>query len=184
MPDVTSGGVALTVKPSPAVTNFGVRPLVPPRRFPNRHKINKIKSKKYRKIRKRKADRLKGAELDAQTEEEVRARDEEEERERVRERMSLNHRNTSKWARRQLRRGNLDVNTRKALQEQVREGERLSKKREGESDGDSDGSDSDSAEAAKRQARKIIDDDARPEDGAKGDLFKLEFMRKGMERNL
>merc|ERR1719424_2253113 len=71
----------------------------------------------------------------------------------MKERMTLRHKNTSKWARTQLKRGaNMDSNTRKAVQEQLRLGQELrdtmdrpnANDNDGDGGGDSD-SDSDSS---------------------------------------
>ena len=60
--------------------------------------------------------------------------------------MTLRHRNTSKWARRALKRGVevMDVGTKEALAEQLRMGQALRRKIEGR--GDEVGSDDDSDE--------------------------------------
>ena len=56
-----------------------------------------------------------------------------EEFDRMKERMSLAHKNTSKWAKRQIRSGKvLDLDTRKALSAQVQRGEDLRKRVEGD----------------------------------------------------
>ena len=69
------------------------------------------KSKKYRRIRKRQRERLKESALDAAMEDDedndlAKELQEKEEVARIQERMSLAHKNTSKWARRILKRGN------------------------------------------------------------------------------
>ena len=52
--------------------------------------------------------------------------EEKEAQERMEERMTLRHKNTSKWARAALKRGaSLDSHTRKAVQEQLRLGQEL-----------------------------------------------------------
>eukprot|EP00522_Entomoneis_paludosa_P018414 CAMPEP_0172455512 /NCGR_PEP_ID=MMETSP1065-20121228/12102_1 /TAXON_ID=265537 /ORGANISM="Amphiprora paludosa, Strain CCMP125" /LENGTH=834 /DNA_ID=CAMNT_0013207973 /DNA_START=9 /DNA_END=2513 /DNA_ORIENTATION=+ len=146
-----------------------------------RHHINKIKSKKYRRIRKRQRERLKEAEIAENPDiaEELR---EKEEVERIKERMTLAHKNTSKWAKRVLKRGkNVDVDTRRALSAQLKRGDDLLKKMKGDSDDEEDDSDEDLAESA----RKVLEDgDDGQEDGAvqgKG-LFKLAFMQRGVEK--
>jgi U3 small nucleolar RNA-associated protein 14 len=65
---------------------------------------------------------------------------EEEELRRARERLTLKHRNTSRWARRALKRG-LDLATdeqRGAIAEQLRHGQELKAKRPGGQQGHSD----------------------------------------------
>ena len=157
-----------------------------------RHQINKIKSKKYRKIRKKKAEKEKekDMELIRQNDPELaRELDEKEEIARMKERMTLQHKNTSKWARQQLRRGkNIDADTRKALSAQITQGDELRRKMMG--DGESDGSDSDgnyNANPAERyiQAKQIAqaNDDSEDEEMAKNKsgLFGLEFMQRGIK---
>eukprot|EP01082_Thalassiosira_pseudonana_P011372 g9944.t1 g9944 contig4:923114-924738(+) len=98
-----------------------------------RHRINKIKSKKYRKIRKRQREREKDAEDEAARLDDPnidREKLEQEEMDRMKERMTLAHKNTSKWARRVLRRGaKMDVEERRALSLQIAKGEELRKRR-------------------------------------------------------
>ena len=150
-----------------------------------RHHMNKIKSKKYRKIRKKQKLRMKGAEdAEAVENDDDYAKDLEEkaEMERMKERMSLKHRNTSKWAKSVLRRGkNMDVETRRALSEQVRVGNELKRKMEGQYDADSD-DDDDGDEELLKQARDILADAESDNLGEKRrGLFKLDFMKKGLE---
>lgn len=72
------------------------------------HHINKIKSKKYRKIRKKQRTNQTQKDLEARLQggddELLKELQEKEEMERVKERMTLAHKNTSKWARQQLAR--------------------------------------------------------------------------------
>ena len=97
-----------------------------------RHHMNKIKSKKYRRIRKKQRQRLKEAEMAAQIDQDpdmVKELEEKEEVERMKERMTLAHKNTSKWAKRVLKRGkNVDKDTRRALSAQLKRGDDLRKK--------------------------------------------------------
>ena len=159
-----------------------------------RHRINKIKSKKYRKIRKRQRDRHqeaenKAAHLDDPATAE-REQIEREEMDRMKERMTLAHKNTSKWARHVLRRGkNMDVEERRALSLQIAKGEELRRKVMGE-DGDgtlSDDDDEETEESLLMKAREILMENEDDEDndgdgkGKKKGLFQLEFMKRGME---
>lgn len=151
-----------------------------------RHKINKIKSKKYRRIRKKQRERAKGDELDAQVQEDpvlAKELEEKEEVERMKERMTLAHKNTSKWAKRILKRGkNVDVDTRRALSAQLKRGDDLRQKmtttRAGERD--EDDSDEDLIESARGVLADAENDGGQLSDG-KG-LFKLSFMQRGIER--
>jgi U3 small nucleolar RNA-associated protein 14 len=146
-----------------------------------RHHINKIKSKKYRKIRKKQRMRLKDAEDTEAAEEDdnyAKELEEKNEMERMKERMSLKHRNTSKWAKRVLRRGaNVDSDTRKALSEQVRIGDELKRKMQGNY---SDSEDDDANLLDKAQALLTEVEEEDPNDTKKKGLFKLDFMQKGL----
>lgn len=147
-----------------------------------RHRISKIKSKKYRKIRKK--QKLRGIEEEeneaAEHDEELaREIEEKAEMERMKERMSLKHRNTSKWAKRVLKRGGaIDLETRKALSEQIRIGDELKKKMEGQF-GESDEEEEVDLIA---QARNILSEtEQNGEDNNNKGIFKLAFMKKGIE---
>ncbi|GMI15524.1 hypothetical protein TrLO_g1339 [Triparma laevis f. longispina] len=145
-----------------------------------RHRLNKIKSKKYRKIRKKKSDREKLKEMELMKELDPSAAREEEEKEavkRMEERMTLQHRNTSKWARKQLRRGNLDTDTRRQLSEQIAIGDKLRKKMSGEDEEESDSDEED----LKKVAEEVLRDEGGGEEEGRSSLFKLDFMKKGVE---
>ncbi len=148
-----------------------------------RHRISKIKSKKYRKIRKK--QKLRGIEEEeneaAEHDEELaREIEEKAEMERMKERMSLKHRNTSKWAKRVLKRGGaIDLETRKALSEQIRKGDELKKKMEGQF-GESDEEEEEVDLIS--QARNILSEtEQNGEDNNNKGIFKLAFMKKGIE---
>ena len=160
-----------------------------------RHRINKIKSKKYRKIRKRQKDKLTSAEMDvaAMLQDDPtttdRERIEREEMDRMKERMTLAHKNTSKWARHMLRRGaKMDIEERRALSLQIAKGEELRRKVMGEEE-DNDGASDDEEETEEdllKKARDILmenDDDETNAGGSKKKkgLFQLAFMERGMQ---
>lgn len=153
-----------------------------------RHHINKIKSKKYRRIRKKQRERLKEAEMSAQMEQDpdlARELEEKEEIERMKERMTLAHKNTSKWARRVLKRGkNVDVNTRRALSAQLQRGEDLRKKMNAAADDAEDDGESDDEDLVDT-ARKVLtstEDEQNDQPSGKTGLFKLSFMQRGVEK--
>ncbi|KNC76954.1 hypothetical protein SARC_10568 [Sphaeroforma arctica JP610] len=107
-----------------------------------RARINKIKSKGYHKKLKQEAKKKAGAndlmqaDMVLSQEEQLKA-----ERERAQERMTLRHKNTSKWAKNLLRRNTMDPTAKAQLEEQLRRGNELRKKINDDSDGDSvDGS--------------------------------------------
>ena len=149
-----------------------------------RHHINKIKSKKYRKIRKKKRDKEKEADFDDDDPDAVRELEEKEEMERMKERMTLAHKNTSKWAKRVLRRGGkIDMDTRKALSAQIRIGDDLRKKMMGEnSDDDEEYNNMDPID----QARALLLETEKDETDSnkktkKSSLLEMSFMQKGIE---
>ncbi|RIA97330.1 small-subunit processome [Glomus cerebriforme] len=91
-------------------------------------RIAKIKSKTYRKIRKKEKNKLdlkQLAELDPKLarEEQLRL-----ERARAQERMTLKHKNTSKWAKQALKHGRHDLEGRQAIAEQLQRHEELKRK--------------------------------------------------------
>jgi len=160
-----------------------------------RHHMNKIKSKKYRKIRKR--IKLKNQEEEEKLAAEVdvdyaRQLEEREEMERVKERMSLAHKNTSKWAKRILQRGkHADKETRRALSEQLRIGDTLRHKMMttrghdiNDYDHDDDDDDDDDDKNIKRKAEDLytgIQKDATSNSvDTENKLLNLAFMKKGV----
>lgn len=151
-----------------------------------RHRMKKIKSKKYRRIRKKQRERAKESEIDAQAQDNpdiLRELEEKEEFDRMKERMTLAHKNTSKWAKRILRRGkNVDVDTRKALSAQLKRGDDLRKKMNQAGYG-SDSDDSGSEDLVE-SARKVLQDTETTNEEAseRSGLFNLKFMQKGMEK--
>ena len=167
-------------------------------------RVRKIKSKDYHRRLKKKEKRLREEEgegadglegtLDLEGEREAR---EAAEYARAEERLTLRHKNTSRWARRALKRGmaNMDDGMKKALGEQLRLNEALRKKVEmagsdSDSDSEDDGGSSDEGGeggGGKRTARaqaKVLreleeDPDATlPEKG----LFSLPFMKRAINR--
>ena len=149
-----------------------------------RHHINKIKSKKYRRIRKRQRERLKDAEAEENPDVAAELK-EKEEVDRIRERMTLAHKNTSKWAKRVLKRGkNVDIDTRRALSAQLKRGDDLRQKILGKNDDDDDDSDEDLVTTARRVLEDTEEKRAsNHEDAVEGKgLFKLAFMQRGLEK--
>lgn len=153
-----------------------------------RHHINKIKSKKYRRIRKKQRERLKESDMAAQMEEDpdlVREMEEKEEIERMRERMTLAHKNTSKWAKRVLKRGkNVDMDTRRALSAQLARGDALRRKMDSTEAGENESDDDDGNEDLIEMARKVLSNsESNSNDMMKSTgLFQLSFMQKGLEK--
>lgn len=150
-----------------------------------RHHMKKIKSKKYRRIRKKQRERAKESALDAaivEDEELARELKEKEEVSRIQERMTLAHKNTSKWAKRILKRGkNVDMDTRKALSAQLKRGDDLRKKMLDKNDESESSSDE---EDLVDSARKVLVDAeaGSPLPSENTGLLKLAFMQRGIQK--
>ena len=150
-----------------------------------RHHIKKIKSKKYRRIRKKQRERLKESEMEAamQDDEELaRELQEKEETARIQERMTLAHKNTSKWAKRILKRGkNVTKDERRELSAQLKRGDDLRRKMMGDDDDDDGDSDNEDLADSTRKVLQTIEDGPDPTHGRAG-LFKLSFMQKAIQK--
>ena len=162
-------------------------------------RLKKIKSKEYRR-RMKKADKKKletGGQDMLVGEEELQAQREEAEYERAKERLTLKHKNTSRFIRRAIKRGSQhapDEGTRAVIAEQLRLGEEIRRKvnalpsgrdsssESSDDDGDSSDDDRRDARASRKiqaAAREILDDNGEQEE--KG-LLSLPFMRRAMEK--
>ncbi|TFK56541.1 Utp14-domain-containing protein [Heliocybe sulcata] len=149
-------------------------------------RIAKIKSKTFRKIKKK--ERVK---LMAQLDEGEDGDDEEarmkREVERARERATLKHKNTGKWARAMKGRNELDVDQRKEITEMLERGEQLRQKIRGEGESD-ESDDEDDEEAFKASAFEEVQAIKRGElseedaDGAHKSIFNMKFMRDAAAR--
>lgn len=147
-----------------------------------RHHMKKIKSRKYRRIRKKQKERQKEAEA-GEDPDLARELLEKEEVERMQERMTLAHKNTSKWAKRILKRGkNVDVDTRRALSAQLKRGDDLLLRMQATKAGEDEDDDSD--EDLVETARKVLADTESSNDhpAQRKGLFQLSFMQKGIEK--
>ncbi|KAM7521464.1 hypothetical protein LguiA_011366 [Lonicera macranthoides] len=159
-------------------------------------RIKKIKSKTYRRLSKK--DRLKAAaaeiEMDPEAAKELAMK---QEFKRAEERLTLKHRNSSKWARRIIKRGLSlqDDGTRAAISEQLHEHELLKRKmnsmKEGSSSSDDSSDDDDDdilardeegvsklLERAKEKTLDVLEDDETPKSG----LLSLPFMARGLKK--
>jgi U3 small nucleolar RNA-associated protein 14 len=174
-----------------------------------RRRINKIKSKAYHRIRNRQQRRREGEEGDGeqgaeQTREEEVEAEEKEALRRMQERMSLKHKNTSKWARQQLKAGGQHSSVRAAIGEQLRIGDELRRKASrpdgerggGDSDDDSDSSDEsdgeegdeegiEKAKAATQTLILGIEADGKKADSkgaSAGGLMGMKFMQRAVSK--
>ncbi len=154
-------------------------------------RVAKIKSKTYRKIKRKEKERL-GEKIDeggSDDEEMVMKK----EMERARERATLRHKNTGKWAKQMRGKESWDEEGRKGIEEMLDRGERLRRKIAGkgsdESDDDSDGQESADGPEDIRQhafnelARLDNDNEDLPQDKSKGkSVFEMKFMKDAMAR--
>ncbi|KAK0220989.1 Utp14-domain-containing protein [Armillaria nabsnona] len=154
-------------------------------------RVAKIKSKTYRKIKRKEKERL-GEKIDeggSDDEEMVMKK----EMERARERATLRHKNTGKWAKQMRGKESWDEEGRKGIEEMLDRGERLRRKIAGkgsdESDDDSDGQESADGPEDIRQhafnelARLDNDTEELPQDKSKGkSVFEMKFMKDAMAR--
>ncbi|KAA8496059.1 U3 small nucleolar RNA-associated protein 14-like A [Porphyridium purpureum] len=154
-------------------------------------RIKKVKSKKFRKLLRaeKKRTRADDDELDELDDPELTAeRREKAERRRVEERMTLRHRNNSKWVKRQLQRGTgqHDTSVKDAINEQLqleRELKRKTKATHSDSEGESD--------SEFESGYSSLDDGEQKQDAASGGtkeraprkgLFNMNFMQRAMEK--
>ncbi|KAL1758108.1 Utp14 protein-domain-containing protein [Schizophyllum commune] len=159
-------------------------------------RANKIKSKAYRKLQRRAKDKLAAADSDVDMDDEDPEGQARRDLERARERATLRHKHTGKWARAQ--KGKHDDNSRAAMEEMLDRGERLRRRIEGK-DSDDDDSDSDEdedgeegevdPEAIKRRAfDELAGLDAKGKEAEEGQskgaraVFEMKFMKEAMAR--
>lgn len=161
-------------------------------------RIAKIKSKTYRRIKKKEKAKLaaKLGELDDDDgdEDEVRLK---REVERARERATLRHKNTGKWAKAMKARGELDEDQRKEINEMLDRGEKLRRRIQGQGSDESDSSEEeddaygeDGIERVKASAfdelkqLESAGQDASETVGKKGkSVFEMKFMKDAMARD-
>lgn len=169
-------------------------------------RVKKIKSKTYRRIRKKEKERLAkklGEETDGDDDEEDEERRLKREIERAKERATLRHKNTGKWAKAMRSRGELDEDQRKEINEMLDRGEKLRRRIHGkgsddesdDGDEDDDSDDVDPGSAVKRikasafdeldklDVKEGDDDDDDLDGGKKGkSVFEMKFMKSAMAR--
>lgn len=157
-------------------------------------RIKRIKSKKFRKHLKKDRERLadeSGALSDGADQEEAMAA----ERRRVEERVTLRHKNTSKWVRRQLRRGEgmRDESTKAAIEDQLRLHHELKRRQlrevgnrgsDSEKDqmSDPDGEAVSDEEEISRLEKELKDNGTDSRGAPKKGIMSLRFMQAAEER--
>lgn len=152
-------------------------------------RVAKIKSKTYRRLRKKERAKLAEQDDDAEETEEGRLKMEVE---RARERATLKHRSTGKWAMELKRKGELGVDQRRDLEEMLRRGERLKQKIQGVESGE-DEVDEDEMSNVELDISRIkqdafdelarLDGEEAPDTDFKAkSVFKMKFMQDAMAR--
>lgn len=163
-------------------------------------RVSKIKSKTYRRIQKKERQKnqlsleeLEELDADAAAEQRMKM-----EVDRAKERATMRHKNTGKWAKSMLARGDLDQDQRREITEQLERGELLRRKIKGldddesEDDGDDvdDDDDAHGGEDFENIKARAFDELAGLEDddgtegalGKKSGLFEMKFMKDAMAR--
>ncbi|ESK95123.1 small nucleolar ribonucleoprotein complex subunit utp14 [Moniliophthora roreri MCA 2997] len=151
-------------------------------------RVKKIKSKVYRRIKRKEKEKGDNElEMDVD-EEEARSRHE---TERARERATLRHKNTGKWAKSIMRRNGYGEGGREEIEEMLSRGEKLRRKIAGKDSEDDDESGSDSNEddvpGMFDELQALRDEnEEQPLDGIKnkkgGTIFDMKFMKDAMAR--
>ena len=151
-------------------------------------RLAKIKSKTYRRLKKKQKHKLMeklGGEGSDDDEEKRLQR----EVERARERATLKHKNTGKWAKAMKGRGELDEDQRQEVLEMLQRGEKLTRKIHAKGEGDEDDDDSDDDTGDEEGVRaSAFDEVARLAEGegpehSEKSLFSMKFMKDAMARD-
>jgi|ERR1700722_356690 len=159
-------------------------------------RVARIKSKTYRRLKKKERTKL-SAKVDEMVDEDDEMVRMKLEVDRARERATLRHKNTGKWAKAMKGRNELDVDERRDISMMLEKGELLRRKIQGHngSAGDEEEADSGSDEGEENDQSKIrtdalgelsrLDDNDAPtaENGDGRGLFDLKFMKEGMARD-
>jgi len=151
-------------------------------------RLAKIKSKTYRRLKKKQKQKLieQLGDGDDSADDEARLQ---REVERARERATLKHKNTGKWAKAMKARNELDEDQRQEVLEMLQRGEKLKRKihAQGEDDEDDDDSSDDTADEGQIRA-SAFDEVTRLAEGggaehSEGGLFSMKFMKDAMTRD-
>lgn len=162
-------------------------------------RVSKIKSKAYRRIKKKEREKNAGA-LDEGVDEDDEDARLKKEVDRARERATLRHKNTGKWAKAMKHKGEMNVDERREIHEMLDRGEKLRRKIRGDKESgsedqesESEGDDGDDGEGLARikasafeELAKINRDDGVTEEGLAGkskSIFQMKFMQDGMARS-
>ncbi|CAL1694682.1 unnamed protein product [Somion occarium] len=161
-------------------------------------RVAKIKSKTYRRIKKKEkakiAAKLGEGSDDEDMNEETRMKHEVE---RARERATLKHKNTGKWAKAMRARGDLDEDQRRDISEMLSRGEKLRRRIQGIGSGDEseegeDDTEDDEEGAADRIKASAFEELAQLDKGSEGEedsgrkgksIFEMKFMKDAIARD-
>ena len=151
-------------------------------------RLAKIKSKTYRRLKKKQRQKLveKLGDGEDSADDETRLQ---REVERARERATLKHKNTGKWAKAMKARGELDEDQRQEVLEMLQRGEKLRRKIHARGEGDEDDEDSVEDTGDEGQIRaSAFDEVAKLAEGedpeqSEGGLFSMKFMKDAMARD-
>lgn len=159
-------------------------------------RINKIKSKTYRKIKRKEKEKLNENMLEADGESDTEEGRLKREIERARERATLRHKHTGKWAK-QMKQKHLDEGGRQEIEDMLERGEQLRKKIQGVGSDESEEESSDEeaedvevdTEEGVLRIKKAAFDELKQlnhqleEGGTKGKgVFEMKFMKDAMAR--
>lgn len=161
-------------------------------------RVGKIKSKTYRRLRRKEKERL-GEQID-ENDSDPEAEKLKQELDRARERATLRHKHTGKWARQMRNKEGMDGDSRKDIEEMLARGERLRRRIKGvgsdESEGDEEEDDDDNGldleaniekikQSAFDELRRLDEDAIDQTEGEKQkakSVFEMKFMKDAMAR--
>lgn len=151
--------------------------------------VKKIKSKTYHRILKKEKQKAVSAGMELLDPDEAKELARKQEFKRAEERLTLKHKNKSKWAKRILKRGlqAQDEGTRAALTEQLNEHATLTRKMNSMNDSSDDESSNDDDDASdddilKRAKNKTLDAIEEKDETPKDGVFGLPFMQRALEK--
>ena len=147
-------------------------------------RVAKIKSKTYRRLKRREKEKQVGDKSDSDEPETSLKR----EAERAKERATLKHKNTGKWAKAMRRRGEMDADQVQDMAEMLERGDKLRRKIQGgkeSGDSDNDDSDDDLAQLKARAFDELAElkrEDSGPDKGKSKSVFDMKFMQDAAAR--
>jgi U3 small nucleolar RNA-associated protein 14 len=148
-------------------------------------RVARIKSKTYRRLKRRAKGKQGGEESGSEGPEAPLKR----EAERAKERATLRHKSTGKWAKMMRRRGEMDDDQRQDMVEMLERGEKLRMKIQGSKEsGDSDDDNDDGEDVAQLKARvfdelaELKRDDSDPAKSKGKTIFDMKFMQDAAAR--